>query len=159
MLTGCMEHWPALARWGGDWGHLRRVAGPRTVPVEVGALGSRASRRRSLRPRAARLSPTSFEDAYKSSRQKPPTACRTQVGSHYLADKWRQELMTLDEFIDRFLLPGQEQGTQERGYLAQHQLFEQASRAICSPCCVCFFSSDRVDLSAWKRGHRLSVLL
>ncbi|XP_063217105.1 lysine-specific demethylase 8 [Bacillus rossius redtenbacheri] len=35
-LTGCMSHWPALSRWG-DMAYLRRVAGPRTVPVELGA--------------------------------------------------------------------------------------------------------------------------
>ncbi|KAG2498674.1 hypothetical protein HYH03_003419 [Edaphochlamys debaryana] len=36
VITGAMEHWPALRRWG-DLGYLQRVAGARTVPVEVGA--------------------------------------------------------------------------------------------------------------------------
>eukprot|EP00887_Chlorella_sp_A99_P001766 scaffold19.g1766.t1 len=35
MITGAMEDWPAVQRWC-DPEYLRRVAGPRTVPVEVG---------------------------------------------------------------------------------------------------------------------------
>lgn len=35
VLLGVVDHWPALQRW--SLGYLRRVAGARTVPVEVGA--------------------------------------------------------------------------------------------------------------------------
>ncbi|XWS52474.1 hypothetical protein CRYUN_Cryun11dG0073600 [Craigia yunnanensis] len=35
ILTDCMAHWPARTRWN-DMDYLRRVAGDRTVPVEVG---------------------------------------------------------------------------------------------------------------------------
>ncbi|XP_076033812.1 bifunctional peptidase and arginyl-hydroxylase JMJD5-like [Oratosquilla oratoria] len=34
-LRGIVDHWPALQRW--NVGYLRRLAGARTVPVEVGA--------------------------------------------------------------------------------------------------------------------------
>ena len=34
ILTDCMAHWPARTRWN-DMDYLRRVAGDRTVPVEV----------------------------------------------------------------------------------------------------------------------------
>lgn len=36
LLTGCMDHWPAMSAWP-DPGHLLRVAGFRTVPVELGS--------------------------------------------------------------------------------------------------------------------------
>ncbi|GMJ07106.1 Jumonji C domain-containing protein 30, jumonji domain containing 5 [Hibiscus trionum] len=35
IITDCMAHWPATTRWN-DADYLRRVAGDRTVPVEVG---------------------------------------------------------------------------------------------------------------------------
>jgi len=35
VLRGCMSHWPAMHRWR-DLGYLARVAGHRTVPVELG---------------------------------------------------------------------------------------------------------------------------
>ncbi|XP_022754290.1 lysine-specific demethylase JMJ30-like isoform X4 [Durio zibethinus] len=35
IITDCMAHWPARTRWN-DVDYLRRVAGDRTVPVEVG---------------------------------------------------------------------------------------------------------------------------
>ncbi|XP_069683955.1 bifunctional peptidase and arginyl-hydroxylase JMJD5 isoform X2 [Periplaneta americana] len=34
-LTGCMSHWPALHLWE-DINYLKRVAGTRTVPIELG---------------------------------------------------------------------------------------------------------------------------
>ncbi|PSN42183.1 Lysine-specific demethylase 8 [Blattella germanica] len=35
-LTGCMTHWPALEKWK-NMNYLKKVAGARTVPVELGA--------------------------------------------------------------------------------------------------------------------------
>lgn len=88
ILTGCMEHWPAYQTGGGrawrDLGYLKRVAGARTVPVEVG------------------------KETYLSAEE----------------GGWGQRLMPLGEFIDRFVV-GEEEGGGEKGYLAQHELFEQ----------------------------------
>ncbi|KAK1936715.1 Bardet-Biedl syndrome 7 protein [Phytophthora citrophthora] len=91
VITGAMEFWPALGRAAGqerawtDVKYLRRVAGLRTVPVEV--------------------------------------------GSSYLGDDWGQELMTLNEFLDRHIIPSMENGQaippKKLGYLAQHRLFDQ----------------------------------
>ncbi|GJP54086.1 hypothetical protein CLOM_g13200 [Closterium sp. NIES-68] len=36
LLQGVIAHWPALKRWA-DWDYLKRVAGARTVPVEMGS--------------------------------------------------------------------------------------------------------------------------
>ncbi|CAI5512903.1 unnamed protein product [Closterium sp. Naga37s-1] len=36
VLTGAIAHWPAVKRWR-DWGYLKRVAGGRTVPVDMGS--------------------------------------------------------------------------------------------------------------------------
>ncbi|KAL3669651.1 hypothetical protein V7S43_005035 [Phytophthora oleae] len=101
VITGAMEFWPALGRTAGperawaDVKYLRRIAGLRTVPVEV--------------------------------------------GSSYLGDDWGQELMTLNEFLDRHIIPPVENADREDtgaddaqaipskrlGYLAQHRLFDQ----------------------------------
>eukprot|EP00884_Botryococcus_braunii_P020764 jgi/Botrbrau1/7371/Bobra.0316s0015.3 len=79
LITGAMEHWPAMERWQ-DLGYLVRVAGPRTVPIEV--------------------------------------------GSHYLAEGWGQQLMPLSDFISQHVATTQGDAKSRR-YLAQHPLFEQ----------------------------------
>ena len=78
LITGLVNTWPASQRWR-DPAYLLRVAGARTVPVEV--------------------------------------------GEHYLAPCWRQELMPLARFLEAHLRGGG--GAVGRGYLAQHALFEQ----------------------------------
>ena len=35
-LTGCLLHWPALEKWR-SLDYLLSVAGPRTVPIEIGS--------------------------------------------------------------------------------------------------------------------------
>ncbi|TMW60294.1 hypothetical protein Poli38472_000336 [Pythium oligandrum] len=87
IITGAMENWPAMGRadptraWR-NLDYLRRIAGFRTVPVEI--------------------------------------------GSSYVEDDWGQQLMTLNEFIDKYLLEqGQDESTKRLGYLAQHHLFDQ----------------------------------
>ncbi|KAG6612682.1 lysine-specific demethylase 8 [Phytophthora cinnamomi] len=102
VITGAMEFWPALGRAAGpgrawkDLRYLRRVAGRRTVPVEI--------------------------------------------GSSYLGDDWGQQLMTLNEFLDRYIAPSDKEvgaetttctppeqpaASRKLGYLAQHRLFDQ----------------------------------
>ncbi|KAI9996187.1 hypothetical protein PInf_013570 [Phytophthora infestans] len=93
VITGAMEFWPALGRVAGPeraWKsveYLRRIAGLRTVPVEI--------------------------------------------GSSYLGDDWGQELMTLNEFLDRHIIPPLAEendhpvSPRKLGYLAQHRLFDQ----------------------------------
>uniref|UniRef100_A0A0X3NJT1 Lysine-specific demethylase 8 n=1 Tax=Schistocephalus solidus TaxID=70667 RepID=A0A0X3NJT1_SCHSO len=52
-----------------------------------------------------------------------------EVGSAYTDDKWGQRLITVDCFLERFILPNLEQNHQHsvgsKGYLAQHQIFLQ----------------------------------
>ncbi|KAL8004726.1 putative JmjC domain-containing protein [Plasmopara halstedii] len=62
-----------------------------------------------------------------------------EVGSDYLGDDWGQELMSMNEFLDRFIIPSlakdevgidSSEGSttvaiQKMGYLAQHRLFDQ----------------------------------
>lgn len=43
-----------------------------------------------------------------------------EIGSKYTEADWSQKLMTLKEFIDKFIINGQ-----SLGYLAQHPLFDQ----------------------------------
>lgn len=88
ILTGCMAQWPACEAGGArawrDMAYLKRVAGARTVPVEVGK------------------------------------------GTYLSAEEggWGQRLMTLGEFIDRFVVAAANE-REEKGYLAQHELFAQ----------------------------------
>jgi lysine-specific demethylase 8 len=43
-----------------------------------------------------------------------------EIGSKYTEENWSQKLMTIDNFIDKFIL-----NNQSSGYLAQHPLFDQ----------------------------------
>lgn len=43
IITDCMAHWPARSKWN-DMNYLRRIAGDRTVPVEVINLSGTALR-------------------------------------------------------------------------------------------------------------------
>ncbi|KAL4425057.1 hypothetical protein ABPG77_001835 [Micractinium sp. CCAP 211/92] len=81
VISGAMEDWPALSRWA-DPAYLVRVAGPRTVPVEV--------------------------------------------GEHYLADRWGQQLMTLQRFVEAHVL-----GTaaQQQQHAEQHERRSAAAAA------------------------------
>jgi hypothetical protein len=49
-----------------------------------------------------------------------------EVGETYVAEKWRQELITVEKFVETYM-EGEQGGSgpEERGYLAQHPLFEQ----------------------------------
>lgn len=44
-----------------------------------------------------------------------------ELGSHYADENWSQKLMTLKEFIRNYYLDS----TDDVGYLAQHNLFDQ----------------------------------
>ena len=64
--------------------------------------------------------------------------------STYLSDSWEQRVMPLAEYIDRYVegeVPSEDGGKAEKGYLAQHQLFDQIPSLrddICAPpfCCA-----------------------
>ena len=58
-----------------------------------------------------------------------------ELGQHYLAEDCGQRLMTIEEFIDNFVL-----GSGGPAYLAQHNIFDQIvelRRDIDTPC-YCF---------------------
>jgi hypothetical protein len=55
-----------------------------------------------------------------------------EVGSAYTDDDWGQKLMPFGKFLEKYML----QNTKEKGYLAQHDLFDQIPalmRDICTP--------------------------
>ena len=78
------------------------------------------------------------------------TGLHAQVGQHYLADGWGQQLMTLSDFIATHIRGEQQraQGRHERprqrgqeqgggvGYLAQHPLFDQVRAGGVSSTCT-----------------------
>ena len=83
--------------------------------------------------------------------------CRTvpiELGSKYTDDTWSQKLLTIREFIEKYI----EHSDKDRpvGYLAQHQLFDQIpelQRDISVPT-YCSLASDEsddedVDINAW----------
>lgn len=78
IITSAMISWPALTKWR-NLDYLKKVAGNRTVPVEI--------------------------------------------GEHYLASGWKQELMTMVELLERLQTP--QCSPYLRAYLAQHPLFDQ----------------------------------
>lgn len=73
-----MGHWQASKKWV-DVNYLLKVAGSRTVPIEL--------------------------------------------GSQYSDENWSQKLMLLKDFIKDYYL----QDSGEKGYLAQHNLFDQVN--------------------------------
>ena len=107
LIQNCMQFWPAMGacRWSTDY--LRRIAGWRLVPVEL--------------------------------------------GSRYTEDSWSQQLMTVNEFVDKYMEKTATEGSVV-GYLAQHQLFDQILELrddIVVPDYCALGETDDVDVNAW----------
>ncbi|XP_053603063.1 bifunctional peptidase and arginyl-hydroxylase JMJD5 [Plodia interpunctella] len=72
-----------------------------------------------------------------------------ELGKVYTDSDWTQKLMTIGEFIDKYIY----QSNGPTGYLAQYQLFDQIpelKRDITEPEYCCFSDTDEsVDVMAW----------
>jgi len=48
-----------------------------------------------------------------------------ELGSKYTDENWSQKLMTIEQFIEEFILI--DSNSKVKGYLAQHPLFDQVN--------------------------------
>jgi len=106
VLKNSVTHWPAIKKWSLEY--INKIAGHRTVPVEVGSK-------------------------------------YTDVG-------WSQKLMTINQFINNYVIKCND----NKGYLAQHTLFDQIKELrddidIPDYCCIPTSSDDdpQVDINCW----------
>jgi lysine-specific demethylase 8 len=130
ILTHLVDHWPALSKWK-DIDYIRVLV---NIPIEnIQWISRQIIAAIKFIFRLAVLLPLESPFLFYEFFDQRVAGLRTvpvEIGQHYAKDDWSQQLMTVNDFIDIFILndkepPPETHATGKTGYIAQTELFEQ----------------------------------
>jgi lysine-specific demethylase 8 len=157
ILTHLVDHWPALSKWK-DIDYIRVLV---NIPIEnIQWISRQIIAAIKFIFRLAVLLPLESPFLFYEFFDQRVAGLRTvpvEIGQHYAKDDWSQQLMTVNDFIDIFILndkepPPETHATGKTGYIAQTELFEQIpafKKDFTIPEYTALSKHDKLIVHAW----------